>query len=243
MNFLLAYTDPDELLADHEAQFALHGILVRVTAPAGLERDLAVTLTVTLGKAAAELEAQVLHVVPEVGVALTFEDDAPLTPLLDYARSHTGAGGAPAEHRLEEKPPEAPVEAPPPPKQKPRGPTRGTKIRQARYGDRPERDAILRDTDRSLQRFVLTNPGLSIGEVKFLAGQATTLPQTLKAIAEKREWASRSEIAMAVLRNPRTPIPVAIKILPNVNIGELRVLVRSGHLRTAILNAARKRTT
>jgi len=119
---------------------------------------------------------------------------------------------------------------------------RSKKIHMARYGDLPDRELVLRDSDRSLQRFVLTNPSLSLVEVKRLAGLSTTLPQTLKAIADRREWAQRPEIALAILRNPKTPVPVAIAVLQSVGKGELRVLVKSGSLRTPILNAARKLT-
>ncbi len=240
MNFSVSYQDPDELLADHAAQFLLGGFLVRVTPPDGIELYSSTTLTVTYADLEATLQASVVQVIEGAGVAVGFESVEALEDLVAHAKARTGAGGIPATHAVVEKEPESPP-APEQAAKKPTGPNRAQKIRMARNGDRPDRDLILRDTDRSLQRFLITNPGLSLGEVKFMAGMATTLPQTLKSISEKREWATRPEIALAIIRNPRSPIPIALKVLPSVGMGELRQLVRGGHLRTPILSAARKR--
>lgn len=233
MNFRVSYLDPDELLADYEAQFLLGGFLVRITPPEGIELYTSTSLTIAYADLEATLKASVVQVLSETGVAVAFESIEDLASLVELAKARTGAKGPSATHSVVADEPARPKH--------PTGPNRAQKIRMARNGDRPDRDAILRDTDRSLQRFVLINPGLTLGEVKAIAATATTLPQTLKTISEKREWASRPEIALAIIRNPRSPIPIAIKVLPHVNLGELRQLTRGGHLRTPILSAAKKR--
>lgn len=243
MNFLVTYSDPDELLADHTEQFLRSGFLVRVDPPPGLALYAEVLLTLAFADEEATLEAKVVQVLPGMGVAVSFEDQAALESLVELARARTGGGGRPAVHACELEAPRSTSGAAGSGPSDPaaRAPSRAEKIRMARRGDRADRDAILRDTDRSLQRFLLINPGLTLGEVKNMAAMPISTTPTLKTIGERREWFSRPEIAMALLRNPRTPIPIAIRMIPLVNLGELKALTRAGHLRTPILKVARKR--
>ncbi|MDF1561880.1 MAG: hypothetical protein P1V51_02480 [Deltaproteobacteria bacterium] len=245
MRFLVTYSDPDELLADHEAQLSKGGFLVRVDPPPGAELYADARLTFRLGPDEAVLEGTVMQVLPGAGVAVGFEASEELAALLEAARARTGAGGSPAVHALQEEgdAEEEALEAEDEGAEsgRARGPTRAEQIRKARAGDRGEREAAIREGDGALQRFVLMNPGITLAEVKFIASMSRATAPSLKTISERREWISRPEIAMALLRNPKTPVPVAIKMIPLVNFGELRVLVRGGHLRTPILNAARKR--
>jgi hypothetical protein len=99
----------------------------------------------------------------------------------------------------------------------------------------------MRAGDRSMHRFVLRNPGLRIDEVTFIAKMTAVSPDLLKAIAERREWAQRPEIALALVRNPKSPVPLAIQMLQHVSPGELRRLAKGSNVRMPILQAARKR--
>ena len=81
---------------------------------------------------------------------------------------------------------------------------------------------------------------LRLDEVTFIAKMTTVSVELLKAIAERREWTQRPEIALALVRNPKTPVPLAIQMLRNVAPAELRRLAKGGSLRMPILQAARK---
>jgi hypothetical protein len=63
----------------------------------------------------------------------------------------------------------------------------------------------------------------------------------LKQIADRREWAQRPEIAIALVRNPKTPVGVAIKMLDHVTAGDLRQLAKDTNTRTPIQHAARRK--
>ena len=62
-----------------------------------------------------------------------------------------------------------------------------------------------------LHKYVLKNPQLQLEEVVFVARMATAAPESLVFIAGRREWAERPEVAIALVRNPKTPVPLAIK--------------------------------
>jgi hypothetical protein len=111
----------------------------------------------------------------------------------------------------------------------------------ALHGKKEERMKIMRDGDRSLHRFVLRNPGLRMDEITFIAKMTTVAADTLKAIAERREWFQRPEIALALVRNPKTPMPLALQMLQHLAPQDLRRLAKGSSARMPILQAARKR--
>ena len=115
------------------------------------------------------------------------------------------------------------------------------KIQQALHGDKNQRMAILRDHNKQLHTYVLRNPQLQIDEVLTIAKMSTMSAEMLTAIAGRREWAERPEVALALVRNPKTPIPLAVKMLDHVTDSELRVLAKQPNVRDAVQRAARKK--
>jgi hypothetical protein len=119
--------------------------------------------------------------------------------------------------------------------------TTAQKIQRALHGDRNDRLAMLRDINKSLHPYVLRNPGIQADEIAWIARQPTVAPDALAYIAGKREWIQKPEIAAALVRNPKTPPPLAIKLLDLVAPSELRLLAKQTNVRDAIQRAARKK--
>lgn len=219
----MTYDQPEELLADHEAQFQRGGVLVRIEPPPGLQLFETVELEVATGFAGSVVvPGQVVQLVPGAGVAVTF-DPAALEPLVDAAKSG-GKGKKPAQ------------------------PTQGkplddvaTRVHAALYGNKEERWRILRDVNKMLHPYVLKNNGIGVDEILSIAKLSTVAPDLLGTIAEKREWGQRPEIAIALIRNPKTPTPAAIRLLDHVSPQELRLLAKDTHTKPAVQQAARKK--
>jgi hypothetical protein len=85
------------------------------------------------------------------------------------------------------------------------------------------------------------NPQIQLDEVVTIARMTTVAIEVLTFIASRREWAERPEIALALVRNPRTPVPLAIRLLDRVLPGDLRQLAKQTSVREPILRAARKK--
>ena len=115
------------------------------------------------------------------------------------------------------------------------------KIALALHGNKDERAAILRDLNKLFHPYVLRNPNLQLDEVLAMAKMTTLSAEVLKTIAERREWMARPEIALALVRNPKCPAPVAVKLLGNVSPADLRQLAKDTKTRPAIQQAARKK--
>ena len=121
------------------------------------------------------------------------------------------------------------------------GRDRAAMIHKARYGTKDERMRIIRGPDRSLHRFVVQNPGLGLDEVTAIAKSSTVGTEILKFIADRREWSGRAEVAIALVRNPKTPMPIAINALAHITNSDLRQIAKTSSVRMPIVKAARKR--
>jgi hypothetical protein len=233
----VAYPSADEYLAAHDAEIAKGGLLVR---GASLDRAAALepcTLAVEIaGEAAARVPGRIAAVVPGVGVAVVFVGMPPeLSSLASRLRSPAGAAGEEGAGAGEEA-------------GGPRGTvadrldrlTAGQKIAQAMSGDREVRMALLRDVNKSLHACVLRNPRIGLDEVQWAAKLTTLSPEALKLVAEHKEWGANATVCTALVRNPKTPLPIALRLLDRVPIAEVRAIAKGG-ARDALVHAARKR--
>lgn len=225
----MRYHRSADVVADHAAQLSRGGLLVRVDAP--LEQFASLKLELCAGPTEILLDAQVVQVFPGMGVAVTFAVSDALRRWVDGAQAFLATDDGDAEHEIvfEQK------------MELPRVGEAAEKIQQALRGNRDERAAILREGNPALQLHVLRNPGLTLDEVAAIAKMRTVNPELLKQIADRREWAGRADVAIALVRNPKTPVPLAIRMLDHVSAQDLRQLAKDTNTRTPIQHAARKK--
>jgi hypothetical protein len=220
------YHRASDVDTDYASQISRGGLLIRVDVGEDLQQFQDVKLELVAGAAVIALEAQVLQVFPGTGLAVKFVPNRALEAWVAAARA-TANEDEDAEHSIVTA-----VE---------RGPTEASKVTLALRGSRDDRMAILRENNPTLHSHVLKNPGLQLDELSAIAKMRTVTPELLKQIADRREWAQRPEIAIALVRNPKTPVNVAIKLLDYVGAPELRQLAKDQHARTPIQHAARKK--
>ena len=250
----MQYDRAQDLLADDEAQFQRGGVLVRVEPPPGLALFETVELEIATSFAGSVVVAgQVVQLVPGAGVAVTF-DPTGLANLVAAARAPSAPAFAPLsgpatipcepvlpmdEGRAERAPPTAM-----PPASAPRGKPASdvaARIHAALYGNKDERWRVLRDVNKLVHPYVLKNTGLGLDEVLAIAKLTTVASELLGMIAERREWAQRPDIAIALVRNPKTPTAAALRLLDYVAPADLRHLAKDSHTRPAVQQAARKK--
>lgn len=115
------------------------------------------------------------------------------------------------------------------------------KRKLALRGDRAARMILARDTDKNLHTFVIQNPGITLDELRFIAGHRQTNPETLKLIASKREHIQHLSVVSALVSNPKTPTPLAVRLLDRLDWKEVRRLAHSGNTPPAVATAARRK--
>lgn len=229
MRLCVSFHRAADVATDFDAQLARGGYLVRVEPPEGLAQFTAVELELVAPDGEEiVLEAQVVQAFPGVGVAVTFAASTELAEWAAAARTNKGSDRDTKHEWASEREQRANVGT-------------ASRIPTALRGNRDERMAIMRENVPALHGHVLRNPGIQLDEVAAIAKMRTVSSELLKQIADRREWAQRPEIAIALVRNPKTPVGIAIKMLDHVGASELRQLAKDTNTRTPIQHAARRK--
>jgi hypothetical protein len=241
-------------LRDDLVQMVRGGLMVKVTDTAGLELHAPVALELVLPDGTpVAASVEVLHVFPAVGVAVSVTPE--LVERVRRAATGRDAGAAPARHDRLDRAPASSAPAPAAaPVARPRatsttaapvtsidGMTMPEKIQLALHGNRDQRMAILRDTNRTLHPFVLKNPQVTSEDALAMVKNALTTPELLRLVAERKEWSQKPQIAIALARNPKTPTDVAIRALDHCPVDALRQLAKGSGAPPLVVQAARKK--
>ena len=101
------------------------------------------------------------------------------------------------------------------------------KIRLAILGNQEARNILIHDPNKVIPLAVLRNPKVSENEA-LLYAQLRTLPDdVLVAISKHKVWIKNYPIKLALISNPKTPLPLAIKLLDHLHDRDLQNLARS----------------
>ena len=114
------------------------------------------------------------------------------------------------------------------------------KMLLAPKADKAERAVLLRDLNSSVARLLIRNPRIAESEIAQLAKDFAVPSDVLEMIAKNRKWIQNSEIKLAIVRNPRTPTPLAVAQLNYLQVKDLAVLAKSQSIRETIKNEAFK---
>jgi len=114
------------------------------------------------------------------------------------------------------------------------------KMQLALAGGREERMALLRDVNRTLHGYVLRNPRIGIDEVLQAAKLTSLAPDALQLIADHPEWSRNATVCTAVVKNAKTPIAIAVRLLDRISDGDVR-LIAKGAGRAQLVAAARRK--
>ncbi|MBN1772348.1 MAG: hypothetical protein JXB32_13850 [Deltaproteobacteria bacterium] len=111
----------------------------------------------------------------------------------------------------------------------------------AAHGDRAARLLLVKDPNKTIQAFLLQNPHITLEEVRYLAGSRQASPDALQLIAAHREWSQNAGVVLALVRNPKTPVGSAVRLLDRLGEQELRRLAKSPDVPRGVQLAARKK--
>lgn len=105
-------------------------------------------------------------------------------------------------------------------------------------GDREARSILIRDSNRVVASAVIHNPRVTDQEVENIASMRTVSDEVLRSIAMNRAWARSYPIILNLVRNPRTPIPTAINILPRIHTRDLQHISQNRNVSEAVRRQA-----
>lgn len=112
--------------------------------------------------------------------------------------------------------------------------------RLARGAAKTLRSILIRDPNPQVAVVSIAQGGLSEGEVEQVAANRSVVGEVLEEIARRREWVSKHNIVSALVKNPRTPAGVAVRLLPRVSVRELGQLARDHNVSSAVRTQAQR---
>ncbi len=112
------------------------------------------------------------------------------------------------------------------------------RLRLTRGASRAMKQILLRDPNSQVAVAVLMHNNFSEQEMEQLARSRSVAEDVLLEVAKRRDWVARYSICRALTGNPKTPIAIAVRLLPRISVRDLRLLSRDRNLADAVRSSA-----
>lgn len=112
------------------------------------------------------------------------------------------------------------------------------RMKLAMKGDREARSILIRDSNKVVCSAVVKNPRVTEQEVENIAAMRTVAEEVLRLIALNRSWARSYPIIHNLARNPRTPIPTVMNLMPRIRTKDLANLTQNRNVSEAVRRQA-----
>jgi len=114
------------------------------------------------------------------------------------------------------------------------------KIRLATLGNAFARAVLIRDTNRQVAMAAIRSPAVTDMEVLRYATNRGLDDEIVRYIANQRQWVRLYGVKVALVNNPKCPLPVSMRFLPHLNVRDLKALSRSKGIPSALSTAAKQ---
>jgi len=100
------------------------------------------------------------------------------------------------------------------------------RIKLARHAGRTMRNLLVRDKNPLVARTVMLESMLTDGELELIAGNRSVVDDVYQIIARNERWLKKYPVVVAMAKNPRVNIGVAVRLIPRLSVRDLRALRR-----------------
>lgn len=107
--------------------------------------------------------------------------------------------------------------------------------------DRATRTLLVQDSDPQVLLALLKNPGLTLDEVVRVAKSSFLSFQAADLILKTNAWTANLEVRVALIHNPKLPLPFALRILATLPDKEVRTISKGAATSMPLKQAALKR--
>ena len=115
------------------------------------------------------------------------------------------------------------------------------KLDLARKANKEARSILMRDTNKLVQLAVISSPKVTESEVLLIASNRQINDEVLRHIANNREWMKNYQLKLALVSNPKTPLPIALRQVPFLKQRDLALLAKSRAIPRPIAIVAQQR--
>jgi hypothetical protein len=117
--------------------------------------------------------------------------------------------------------------------------TTAQKIRMAMVGDAAQRLLLMRDGNRLVASAAIRSPHVEEPEVVRVSASRVTSEEVLRCIGQNKEWVQNYQVKLNLVTNPRTPFPVASRLVPYLREHELKGIAKSKNVTAPVAQAAK----
>ena len=115
------------------------------------------------------------------------------------------------------------------------------RIALAMKGNREERAILIRDPNRIVTAAVLSSPKMNDTEVVAIAKMQNVSEDVLRTIASNRAWLKNYGVVLAVVKNPKTPVAMSMKLMARLIEKDLKLLTTDRNVPDALRTQARRK--
>src|SRR5262249_59349706 len=114
------------------------------------------------------------------------------------------------------------------------------KIKLALRGNQDARLILVRDTNKLIRRFVLMNPRIGENEVLAIVRNKNVDDELLRMITDRRDWMRLYQVRLGLATNPKTALPVAVRLVGTLDDRDLRQVGKSKNVPQVVAAHARR---
>jgi hypothetical protein len=114
------------------------------------------------------------------------------------------------------------------------------KIKLALLGSKEARGILVRDSNKMVAVSVVKSPKILDSEIEAIAKSRAVHEDVLRQIAGAKEWMKSYSVKLNLCSNSKTPVPIAMKLLPHLREYDLRKLAKSKDVSSGIATQARR---
>jgi len=113
------------------------------------------------------------------------------------------------------------------------------KIKLATLGNKEARTLLLRDSNKLVCMAAATSPRITDGEILSLANSRTVNADVLRYIYSNREFLRTYSLKTSLVKNPKVPLPTALKLLVTLQEKDIKELARDRNVPQTIQSQAK----
>ena len=114
------------------------------------------------------------------------------------------------------------------------------RMKLARGAPRGLRNILVRDPNPMVATAVLHHNSLGDSEIEQIATSRAVGHDVLDTIGNNRSWTRKYGVVVALVKNPRTPVGIAMRLLPRVAVRDLQGLARDRNVAEAVRSGAKR---
>ena len=117
------------------------------------------------------------------------------------------------------------------------------KIKLARLGNREARGLLVRDRNKVVAVAAIMSPKITENEIVSIAQSRNVSDEVLRLVAQNRQWTKAYQVKQALAANPKTPQPLAMGFVSQLQDADLFALMKSKDVPSVISIHARRLLT